>query len=102
MKLLSGLVMLLATTTLFAQETMSASGITDKGLYAIGAGLAIALAAMGCAIGQGLAASAALEGVSRNPSASGKIQGQLILSLALIESLAIYALVIAFLIKPTV
>ena len=51
-------------------------------------------------IGQGIASRAALEGVARNPQASGKILVPLILGLALIESLVIYALIIAFQLIP--
>ena len=68
---------------------------SQKGV-ALGAGIAIGVAAFGCAIGQGMAALAALQGIARNPSASGKIQTPMIICLALIESLCIYALVIAF------
>ncbi len=71
------------------------AGESQKGV-AIGAGLAIGVAAFGCGIGQGLAAFGALTGIARNPSASGKIQTPMIICLALIESLCIYALVIAF------
>jgi F-type H+-transporting ATPase subunit c len=67
----------------------------QKGV-ALGAGIAIGFAALGCGIGQGLAAYGALTGIARNPSASGKIQTPMIICLALIESLCIYALVIAF------
>ena len=66
---------------------------------AIAAGLAIGVAALGGALGQGRAAAAALEGIARNPGASGKIQTPMIVALALIESLVIYALVIAFLLQ---
>jgi len=62
---------------------------------AIGAGLAIGIAACGGGIGQGRAAAAALEGIARNPGAAGKLNGPMILGLALIESLVIYAFVIA-------
>ncbi len=64
---------------------------------ALGAGLTMGLAALGTGIGQGVAAFAALSGTARNPSAASKIQSQLVMSLALIESIAIYGLVIAFL-----
>jgi F-type H+-transporting ATPase subunit c len=70
---------------------------SNYGLIALGAGLGIGLAALGCGIGQGRAAGAALEGIARNPGAAGQIRGPMILGLALIESLAIYALLIAFL-----
>jgi F-type H+-transporting ATPase subunit c len=65
-------------------------------MFAYGAaGLASAIAAAGGGIGQGRAAAAALEGIARNPNASGKIFTPMILGLALIESLVIYALVVA-------
>ncbi len=71
------------------------AGESQSGV-ALGAGIAIGFAALGCGIGQGLAALGALQGIARNPSASGKIQTPMIICLALIESLCIYALVIAF------
>src|SRR5262249_30181133 len=67
------------------------------GLVALGAGLGIGLAALGGGIGQGRAAAGALEGIARNPGAAGQIRGPMILGLALIESLVIYALLIALL-----
>ena len=72
----------------------------ELGLFlAIGSALAIAIAAFGGAIAQGKVAAAAMEGIARNPEASGKIFTPLIISLALIESLVIYALVIAFMLQ---
>jgi F-type H+-transporting ATPase subunit c len=69
------------------------------GMVGIGAGLAIGLAALGGGIGQGIAASGALQGIARNPSASDKIFTPMIIGLALIESLVIYALVIGFMLQ---
>src|SRR5438552_13735326 len=69
----------------------------NYGWIALGAGLGIGLAALGGGIGQGRAAAGALEGIARNPGAAGQIRGPMILGLALIESLVIYALLIAFL-----
>ena len=63
---------------------------------AIAAGLGLPIAVIGAGLGQGKAAAAALEGVARQPDAVGDIRFLLILSLALIESLAIYALLIFF------
>jgi F-type H+-transporting ATPase subunit c len=63
----------------------------------LGQGLAIGIAAAGGGIGQGRGTAAALEGIARNPSASGRIFTPFILGLALIESLVIYAFVIAIL-----
>lgn len=67
-----------------------------NGAVAIAAALAIGIAAFGGALGQGRAAAAALEGIARNPGAQNKIFTPMILALALIESLVIYALIIAF------
>ncbi len=58
--------------------------------------LAIGLGVLGGAIGQGRAAAAALEGISRNPGAAARIQTPMILGLALIESLVLLSFVIAF------
>lgn len=77
----------------FAEE---AAGGKGGPLFAIGAGLAIGIAAFGGSLGQGKAAAAALDGIARNPAAQGKIFVPMIIALALIESLVIYALIIAF------
>jgi F-type H+-transporting ATPase subunit c len=61
----------------------------------IAAGLAIGLGAIGPGIGQGNASGQAVEGIARQPEAEGKIRGTLLLSLAFMESLTIYGLVIA-------
>lgn len=88
---------LCVTLPLLAEETAASSiGGLEKGLVALGAGIAIAFAAMGGGIGQGRAAAAAMEGTARNPEAGKRIFVLLILALALIESLVIYALVVAF------
>ncbi len=69
------------------------------GTMAIGAGLAIGLAVLGAGIGQGLTAGNAAAGVARNPGAANPIQTVMIIGLALIESIALLAFVIAFLIE---
>jgi F-type H+-transporting ATPase subunit c len=69
-----------------------------NGVVVLGLGLAIGLAALGTGIGQGLGLKGAAEGVARNPGASGKITTTLIIGLAMIESLAIYALVVVLII----
>ena len=68
---------------------------SGKGLIAIGAGIAMGVAAMGGTLGQGKAVGSALDSIGRNPSASGKIFVPMILGLALIESLVIFSFVIA-------
>jgi F-type H+-transporting ATPase subunit c len=85
---------LLVASIAFAQD--AASNESDVAVASkFGAALAIGIAAFGGAYGQGRAAAAALEGIARNPNASGKIFVPMILGLALIESLVIYALIIA-------
>jgi len=74
--------------------------ISQSGWLGLAAGLTIAIAAFGGALGQGKAAVAALEGIARNPAASGKLFTPMILGLALIESLVIYAFVIAIMMVP--
>ena len=94
---LAGAVSTLATVPALAQETVVRH--ENGGMYALAAALAIGIAAAGGAIGQGKAAAAALDGIARNPAAKDKIQTPMIIGLALIESLVIYALVIAFIIS---
>ncbi len=62
---------------------------------ATAAGFGIAIAALGCGIGQGLGLKGAVEGIARNPESSGKVTVTMLIGLAMIESLCIYALVIA-------
>ena len=62
---------------------------------AVSAGFGIAIAASVCGFAQGLGLKAAVEGTARNPEASGKVMVTMVIGLALIESLCIYALVIA-------
>jgi F-type H+-transporting ATPase subunit c len=93
---------LLVSTIAFAEEHGAASTGDSGSLkpaLAIAAGLAIGIAAFGGALGQGRAAQGALEGIARNPGAASKVQTPMIIALALIESLVIYALVIAFLLQ---
>lgn len=88
----------------YAQEAGAAAG--DGGLVQwsiITAGFALAIAALGGALGQGRAVASAAEAIARNPGAAGEIRGALILGLVLIESLVIYVLLVTlilFFIKP--
>ena len=59
------------------------------------AGLAVGLAFIGPGVGQGIVAGQAVEGIARQPEAEGKIRGTLLLSLAFMEALTIYGLVVA-------
>jgi F-type H+-transporting ATPase subunit c len=65
--------------------------------YAIGAGLAAGLAGLGCGIGQGLTAGNTTAGIARNPGAAGAMNTPFILGMVLIESIAIYGLLIGLL-----
>jgi F-type H+-transporting ATPase subunit c len=65
----------------------------------IGAALAIGLGALGPGIGIGLIGSKAMEAMGRNPEVTGTIQTNMILGIAFAESIAIFALVIALLVK---
>ena len=82
----------------FAQEAGLADAYKSIGL-ALGAGLAMGMAVIGGALGQGKAVTAALEGIGRNPGSADRIFTPMIIGLALIESLVIYALVIAFMLQ---
>ena len=82
----------------FAEEMAHATTQTADqsflGFIAIGAGVGMGLAALGGAAGQGKAASAALDGIARNPSSTNKLFVPLLLSLALMESLVILTFLI--------
>ena len=65
----------------------------------IGAGIAIGVGAIGPAIGIGMLGVKAMEAIGRNPEAAGQIQTNMILAIAFAEAIAIYALVVAILIK---
>lgn len=97
-RLLLSVVVFLASSSVFASDavqTVSTDG--DKSwLKMLAAGLTIAAAAIGGAMAQGKTASIALEAIGRNPSAQNKIFVPMIVALALIESLVIYALVVVF------
>ncbi len=87
----------------FSSIAMASDGSAlSSGLWvffgiAIACGLAIGIAAFGTGLGMGNAINGAMHGVSRNPEAGGRIFTMLVLGLALIESLCIYALVICLL-----
>ena len=64
-------------------------------LIAIGAGLAMGLAALGVGIGQGILANGAMHGMSRQPEIAGKITGNMILAMAIMETALVLSFVIA-------
>jgi F-type H+-transporting ATPase subunit c len=93
-KIMIVLALLAVASPLMAQEGAAAAGGTNWG--SVAAYFAMALASAGCGLAQAKAVAAAAEGMARNPGASTAIRGALILGLALIESLALYTLVIIF------
>ncbi len=99
--LLAMMVSLLFASLAMAAEPAAggASGLGAFFSYAvIAAGFGIGIAAFGTGIGQGLAVKSSVEGIARNPEASGKITVTMLIGLAMIESLAIYALVVSLII----
>ena len=92
---------MVVTAILVLSSTAFAASGGDTSLHAMGylaSALAIGIAAFGASLGQGFGLSKAVEGIARNPGAGGKIQTVLIIGLAMIESLAIYALVVSLII----
>lgn len=78
------------------QET---GGISADAMAQLGSGLAIGIGGVGAAIGIGMIGARAMEAMGRNPEAAGTIQTNMILAIAFAESIGIFALVIALLIK---
>lgn len=93
---------LMAAMTAAAQPAQAAESATShKGYVALAAGIGFAIAVFGGAIGQSRIGAAACEGAARNPGAAGRIQTMMILGLALIESLVLFALLVIFaVVKP--
>jgi len=89
-------VLLLAAAAFASDGGGGDNEFTVRAFIGIACGFGIGIAAFGGALGQARAAAAALDGIARNPGASGKIFTPMILGLALIESLVIYALIISF------
>jgi F-type H+-transporting ATPase subunit c len=90
-----------ASLAMAAEAAGGAGGPGLGGFFSasvMAAGIAIGIAAFGTGIGQGLAVKSSVEGIARNPEASGKITVTMLIGLAMIESLCIYALVVALII----
>lgn len=75
--------------------------MSDEGIKMLASALTIAIGAIGPAIAIGMLASKAMEAIGRNPEAESKIRTSMILAIAFAEAIAIYALVIALIIKFT-
>ena len=70
--------------------------MTDSAIIALAAAISIAVSTMCPALGQGKTAAAAMESIARQPDAAGEIRSSLIISMAMMEALTIYGLLIAF------
>jgi len=78
---------------------LQASQMSADSIKAIAMALAAGIGVLGPGIGIGILVSKALEAIGRNPEASSKIQSTMILGIVFVEALAIFALVVAFIIK---
>jgi len=87
---------MLSAPAAFAADTAANAANPHAGTMAIAAGFGMALAAFGCALGQSRVASAACEGMARNPGAAGAIRASMILGLVFIETLLLFTLLIVF------
>jgi F-type H+-transporting ATPase subunit c len=92
----------LATPAFAEVAAEGGGGLWYRGLIALAAGWGLGLAAFGAALGQGRATAAAMESIGRNPNSADRIFTPLIVGLALMEALALYALVIAFFLQGKV
>lgn len=94
-------IMALGSLLLFASQPALAEAegalVGGAGYIGLSAGLAIGVAALGAALGQGRAVSAALDSIGRNPGSAGKLFVPMILGLVFLETLVILSFVIAFL-----
>ena len=88
--------MVLLAVLFFASPAFAAEKSAADGWIALAAGLGLGIAAVGAGLGQGRAVAAAMESIGRNPNSADRIQTPMIIGIAFMEALAIYALVIAF------
>jgi F-type H+-transporting ATPase subunit c len=94
--LMAAVAVMIAAMPAFAQGDAAAAAGERQRHKAIAAGVGFAIAVFGGALGQSKIGAAACEGAARNPGAAGRIQTMMILGLALIESLVLFALLIVF------
>ena len=100
-----GMAILASPLLAMAQEGAAAAGGGGDfraGLIALAANIGIGIAAFGSALGQGRMAASAMESIGRNPNSAGQIFVPMIIGLAFIEALTLYALVIAFFLQAKI
>lgn len=93
---LVAILLMIGSVPVFAQEHEAAAPGGNGHWMWLVAGFSMAIASAVCGNAQGKATAAACEAIARNPSAAGQIRTSMIIGLALIESLALYVLVIVF------
>jgi len=94
MTIATTVVSLMAAVSYSQETTQATTGITDKGLLLVGAGIAAGLAALGAGVGLGTASAAAIGAIAEKPELLGKT----LLYIVLIEAIAIYGLAMFFII----
>ncbi|WP_333646802.1 ATP synthase F0 subunit C [Candidatus Binatus sp.] len=102
---MAGMAILASPLLAMAQEAAGAAGSAAAlrgGLIALAANIGIGIAAFGSALAQGRMAAAAMESIGRNPNSAGQIFTPMIIGLAFIEALTLYALVIAFFLQAKI
>jgi len=99
--LLAALVALMASPLMaMAQAAPGDQGAGLKsGLLGLGAGIGLGIAALGCGLGQGRIGASAMDSIGRNPNSTNQLFVPMIIGLAFIESLTLYALVISFILQ---
>jgi F-type H+-transporting ATPase subunit c len=106
MSIVGGIVLMFATTSPAHAQTGTAaaagergSGMTTDGARKLGAGLGVGLVAIGAGIGIGRIGGSATEAIARQPESAGPINNAMIITAALIEGVALFGLVIDFLVQ---
>ncbi|MGA0162937.1 MAG: ATP synthase F0 subunit C [Bdellovibrionota bacterium] len=100
-----GILVVAGAGAVFAEEAaagMSASGVEIAKWLALSSPIALGIAALGCGLAQGKMVAGAMEGISRNPQAAKDMFVPMILGLAFIEALTIYALIFVFIFKAAI
>jgi F-type H+-transporting ATPase subunit c len=105
--ILTATALFVLASPLFAMAQQAAAGGATSsglraGLIALAANIGIGIAAFGSAIGQGRLTASAMESIGRNPNSAGQILVPMIIGLAFVEALTLYALVIAFFLQAKI
>jgi F-type H+-transporting ATPase subunit c len=92
---------ILSSAPALAQEAanVASSGVSDKGLFALGAAIALGVAALGGGLAQGKIGASAMEGLARNPQARDSIFVPMIIALVFVETLVLFTFALSFLLQ---